>query len=112
MYCFQFTLPLSLKIFHIYGITLAKRVLLANGVREDKKVCHLLSGIGATVLRNLLLPTELKDNDLISIKENVVRYCNPKPPVVGQQFVFHQRTHKPGESINQFVMELDISHLT
>ena len=83
--------------------------LMANGVKDDKKVGHVLSGIGAkayAVLRNLLAPTEPKDSDLASIKQKLVGYYKPKPLVIGQQFIFHQHTQKPGESINQFVMEL------
>ena len=60
--------------------------LMANGVRDDKKVGHVLSGIGAktyAVLRNLLAPTEPKDSDLATITQKLVRYYKPKPPVIG-----------------------------
>ena len=46
--------------------------LTANTVEEEKKVGHLLSGIGATaysVLRNLLAPTNPKDSSLSTIKQ-------------------------------------------
>ena len=83
--------------------------LLANGVKDDMKVGHVLSGIGTkayAILRNLLAPAEPKDSDFATIKGKLVGYYKPKPPVIGQRFIFHQRTQKPGESINQFVMEL------
>ena len=83
--------------------------LAANGVREDNRVGHVLSGIGAkayAVLRNLLALAEPKDKELATIKQKLVRYCKPKPPVIGQRFIFHQRTQKPGESISHFMMEL------
>ena len=83
--------------------------LLANDDTDNKKVGHVLSGIKAkayAVLRNLLAPTEPKESDLVTIKQKLVRYYKPKPPVIGQRFIFHQRTQKPGESINQFMMEL------
>ena len=83
--------------------------LTANGVEEDKVVGHVLSGIGAraySVLRNLLAPTEPKNSDLATIKQKLVNHYKPKPPVIGQRFIFHQRVQKPGESINQFMMEL------
>ena len=50
--------------------------LMTNGVRGDKKVRHVLSGIGAkayAVLRNLLAPTEPKDSDLATIMHKLVR---------------------------------------
>ena len=50
--------------------------LMMNGVRDDKKVGHVLSGIGAkayVVLRNLLAPTEPKDSDLATITQKLVR---------------------------------------
>ena len=83
--------------------------LMANGVRDDKKVGHVLSGIGAkayAVLRNLLAPTEPKDSDLATITQKLVRYYKPKPPIIGQRFIFHQCIQKPGKPINQFMMEL------
>ena len=67
--------------------------LVANGVREDNRVGHVLSGIGAkayAVLRNLLAPAEPKDKELATIKQKLVRYYKPKPPVIGQRFIFHQ----------------------
>ena len=66
--------------------------LLANDVRDNKKVGHVLSGIGAkayAVLRNLLAPMEPKESDLVTIKQKLVRYYKPKPPVIGQRFIFH-----------------------
>jgi len=67
--------------------------LTANGVKEDKKVGHVLSNIGAkayAVLKNLLAPDEPKDSSLASIKEKLIAHYKPKPPVIGQRFVFHQ----------------------
>ena len=69
----------------------------------------MLSSFGATaysVLQNLLAPTNLKDSDLATIKQKLVGHYKPKPPVIGQLFIFHQQTQKPGEPINQFLMEL------
>ena len=42
---------------------------MVNGVRDDKKVGHMLSGITVkayAVLRNLLAPMEPKDSDLVT----------------------------------------------
>ena len=42
--------------------------LLANGVKDDKKVGHVLSGIGAkayAILRNLLAPHVIRDGGLL-----------------------------------------------
>ena len=83
--------------------------LTANAVEEENKVRHVLSGIGATaysVLQNLLAPTSPKDSSLTTIKQKLIQHYKPKPPVIGQRFIFHQRTQKPGEPINQFLMEL------
>ena len=67
--------------------------LTANAVEEENKVGHVLSGIGATaysVLRNLLAPTSPKDSSLTTIKQKLIQYYKPKPPVIGQRFIFHQ----------------------
>ena len=58
------------------------------------------------MLKNLLAPDEPKDSALADIKEKLITHYKPKPPVIGQRFVFHQRTQNSGESINEFVMEL------
>ena len=58
------------------------------------------------MLRNLLAPTNPKDSSLSTIKPKLIQRYKPKPPVIGQRFIFHQRTQKPGEPINQFLMEL------
>ena len=84
-------------------------LLTVNAMDEEKKVGHVLSGIEATaylVLRNLLAPTNPKDSGLTTIKQKLLQHYKPKPPVIGQQFIFHQQIQKPGEPINQFLIEL------
>ena len=70
-----------------------ERFLMANAVEEEKKVDHMLSRIGVTaysVLQNLLAPTNLKDSSLTTIKQKLIQHYKPKPPVIGQRFIFHQ----------------------
>ena len=86
---------------------------LRNTVSDEKKVGHVLSSIGATacsVLRILLALTYSKDSDLATTKQKLVGHYKLKPPVIGWQFIFRQQTQKPGQLINQFLMEL--RHLT
>ena len=65
--------------------------LMANGVRDDKKVGHVLSGIGAkayAVLRNLLAPTEPKDSDLAIITQNLLGIINLSHPSSASDLFF------------------------
>ena len=67
--------------------------MMANGVSDEKKVSHVLSGIGAktcAVLRDLLAPSEPKDSALETIKQKLVKHYKPKPPVIAQRFTFYQ----------------------
>lgn len=83
--------------------------LTAQGVPRDKKVAHVISDIGSkayAVLKNLLAPVAPKDSTLPNIKKALFEHYKPKPPVIGQRFVFHQRVQMPGESVNDFLMEL------
>ena len=84
-------------------------VFMASNVSDEKKVSHMLSGIGAktyAVLRDLLAPSELKDSEFPTIKQKLVKHYKSKPPVIAQRFIFDQRTQKSGETINQFIIEL------
>ena len=69
--------------------------LLANTLSDEKKVGHILSSIGATaylVLQNLFAPANLKDSDLATIKQKLVRHYKPKPPVIDQRFEANRLT--------------------
>ena len=80
-----------------------------NGVRDEQKVPRVLSDMGArtyAVLKNLLAPSTPKDSSLATIKEKLIEYYKPKPPVISQRYVFQQREQKEGETINEFVIEL------
>lgn len=78
---------------------------MVNTVDKEKKVGHVLSGIGATaysMLQNLLLPTIPKGGDLATIKQKLAQHRKLKLPLIGKQFIFYQQTLKRGELINQF----------
>ena len=83
--------------------------LSAQGVQRDRKVAHILSDIGSkayAVLKNLLALVAPKDSSLANIKKALIDHYKPKPPVIGQRFIFHQRVQMPGESVNDFLVEL------
>ena len=65
--------------------------LLTNEVADNKQVGHVLSYIVAKVY---------------SVLKKLVNHYKPKPPVIGQRFVFYQRQQKSVETVNDFKMEL------
>lgn len=78
--------------------------LTVQGVPRDKKVAHIISDIGSkvcAVLKNLLMPVAPKDSTLLKIRKALFK---PKPPVIGQRFVFHQRVQMPGDSFSNGTM--------
>ena len=83
--------------------------LSAQGIQRDKKVPHIISDIGSkayAVLKNLLAPVAPKDSSLTNIMKALIDHYKPKPPVIGQRFIFHQPVQMPGESVYDFLVEL------
>ena len=83
--------------------------LTVNNVEDEKKVAHLLGGIGArayAVIKNLVAPQTPKECSLDRIKELLINYFKPRPPVIAERFAFHKRDQRPGETVNEFVIEL------
>ena len=80
-----------------------------TGVKDEKQVAHLLTGLDAqtyATLKNLVAPKAPKDCEMDKIKEVLVKHFKPKPPVIAEQFTFHKRDQLPGEPINEFVIQL------
>ena len=68
--------------------------LTANNVEEEKKVAHLLSGIGAkvyAVVKNLTALRTPKECNWDRLKELLINHFKPKPPVIVKRFAFHKR---------------------
>ena len=62
--------------------------LTANNVKEEKKVAHLLSKIGAkayTILKNLTVPRTPKECNWDRLKELLINHFKPKP---AERFAF------------------------
>ena len=73
-----------------------------NEVVDEKKVAHLLSGLGTktyAVLKNLTAPETPLDCSLARIKEALINHFKPKPPVIAERFIFHKRDQHTGEGI-------------
>ena len=81
----------------------------ANGVADEKKVAHLLSGLGTktyAVLKNLTAPDPSTGRSLERIKGALIKHFKPKPPVIAKRFIFHKHDQRPGEPIKEFLIEL------
>ena len=80
-----------------------------HGVANEKKVPRLLSDIGPktyATLKNLTAPTLPAECELGALKEHLVRHFKPQPVVIAERFQFHKRNQSPGETINDFMIEL------
>ena len=80
-----------------------------TGVKEEKQVAHLLTGLGAqtyATLKNLVVPKAPKDCTMEKIKESLTKHFKPKPSVILERFTFHKCDQLPGEPVNEFVIQL------
>ena len=67
--------------------------LTVNNIEDEKKVAHLLSGLGArayAVVKNLVAPQTPKECTMDRIKELLINHFKPKPPVIAERFAFHK----------------------
>ena len=56
-----------------------------TGVKEEKQVANLLTGLGAhtyTTLKNLVAPKILKDCTMARIKKVLIEHFKTKPPIM------------------------------
>ena len=82
---------------------------VANGVKADKQVAVFLSVVGGKIyslLRDLLAPKKPQDTSLAGLQSTLTDHFDPKPLVIAERFVFHQRSQQPNESAAVYVAEL------
>ena len=80
--------------------------LTANIVEEEKRVGHLIWAKAYAVVKNLTAPRTPKECNWDRLKELLINHFKPKPPVIVERFAFHKRDQRPGETVNEFVIEL------
>ena len=83
--------------------------LLANSIKDDKKVPVLLSVIGGktyALLSSLLAPQKPKDKTFAELSDVLQKHFEPKPVVIVQRFHFYRRNQAPGESVADYMAEL------
>ena len=87
-----------------------EQYFLANDVQaQEKKRAILLSVCGAStyqLIRNLVSPQKPSEKTFDELVKLVQEHHQPPPSVTVQQFAFHSRTRKEGESIANFVAHL------
>ena len=79
---------------------------ISNG---DKKRAVLLSVIGAATyktLRNVVSPSKPGEKTYAALVEAPSQHFKPEPSEIVEQFKFHSRVRKPGESVATYVAEL------
>ncbi|XP_065896057.1 uncharacterized protein [Dysidea avara] len=85
------------------------RNIAVTGVKNEKQVAHLLTGLGAQMyatLKNIVAPKAPKDCEMDKIKEVLLKHFKPKQLVIAERFAFHKRNQLPGEPINELVIQL------
>eukprot|EP00731_Ephydatia_muelleri_P012299 Em0006g1193a len=82
---------------------------VANKIESERQVALFLSLIGGknyALLRDLLLPQQLKDVSLVELMGTLRRHFEPKPVVIAERFHFHRRSQGADESVAEYVAEL------
>ena len=83
---------------------------LANEITSsDKKRALLISAMGAKsykLLRNLITPAAPSDKSFKELVEALTKHFCPPPSEIVQRFKFNTRVRKPGESVANYIAEL------
>ena len=83
---------------------------LANEITSsDKKRALLISAMGAKSykrLRNLITPAAPSDKSFRELVEALTKHFCPSPSEIVQRFKFNTRVWKPGESVANYIAEL------
>ena len=69
----------------------------------------LVSAIGHktyAVLRSLMAPATPQSKSYDVLVQALKKHYEPKPLIIAERYVFHQRHQAPGESIAEYVAEL------
>ena len=80
-----------------------------TGIKEEKHVAHLLTGLGDhtyATLKNLVAPKAPKGCTLEKIKEALTKHFKPKPLVITERFNFHKRDQLLSKPVNEFIIQL------
>lgn len=83
--------------------------VLANEIRDTKKVPVLLSVLGSKtygLLRSLIAPEKPGEMDYDNIVGALQAHFAPKPLVIAERFRFHKRNQGEGETVAQYVAVL------
>ena len=85
-------------------------VFSANDITEDakkKKIFLAVAGPATfNILRNLIAPRKLSDHTYRENVEVLAKHFKPTPSEIVEQFKFHSRFRKQGESVSTFVAVL------
>ncbi|XP_017891008.1 uncharacterized protein K02A2.6-like [Ceratina calcarata] len=83
--------------------------ILANEVREDKKVSLFLTLLGKdgyALLRNLTTPNLPSQTSFAELKQTMRQHLQPAPNPMAERYKFKECTQKEGEDIKRFLVNL------
>uniref|UniRef100_A0A3B3RZC6 Retrotransposon gag domain-containing protein n=1 Tax=Paramormyrops kingsleyae TaxID=1676925 RepID=A0A3B3RZC6_9TELE len=83
--------------------------MLANDIRDEKKVSVFLATIGPEVyglLKNLVTPHRPAAMTYKQLAETLLSHYQPKPLVVAERYRFQKRNQKESESVSDYIVAL------
>lgn len=92
----------------------SEQYFLTNEVSNEKKVPAFLALIGARkyqILRDLCVPTVLKDKTFDARCQLLDAHFNPRLLVIAEMFRFYKREQQSGESVKDFNVHLSFAIL-
>ena len=78
-------------------------------IADTKRASMLVSTIGQktyAVLRSLMAPDTPQSKSYDVLVQALKKHHEPKPLIIAERCIFHQRHQAPGESIAEYVVEL------
>lgn len=88
-----------------------ERLFSINATKAEDKVNYFLTLIGAVAfskLKSLILPNLIKDMSYEDLKTALSNHYKPKRKVIAERYKFYKRNQKPGEPINDYILELKL----
>ena len=74
--------------------------LLANEIKDEQKLHHLLALVGAQTFRlltNLVAPKKPGELTYTEVKQKLTAHFKPKPITIAERFRFYKRQQRQGE---------------
>ena len=93
----------------LYYVERFEHFVLANGIKDERKLHMLLALVSAQTYRlltNLVAPKKPGEHTYAQVKEKLKAHLKPKPIKIAKRFRFYKRQQEPSEKMADYIAEL------